>query len=174
MNPIANPGVNPNVNSSANPEIALRDIHLPDPVSWWPPAIGWWLLLALLILLPIIIWAMRKLKARQALRKQALAELSSIETNFDQHQNSQQLVSELSILLRRICISRFPRHDVAGLNGEAWTDFLNSQANSFDAETSQALISGPFQKQCDISSQTLISACRHWIEQLQSNKGTQP
>ncbi len=161
-----------------NPELdqalPLRDIHLPEAVSWWPLAIGWWLLLALLILLPIIIWAIQKLIARRRLRKLALAELSSIEANFGQHQNSQQLVSEISILLRRTCISRFPRSDVAGLSGKAWIHFLNSQANSFDAETSQALISGPFQKQCDIDDQALINACRHWVEQLQAAKGTQP
>ncbi len=161
-----------------NPELdqalPLRDIHLPDPVSWWPLAIGWWLLLALLVLLPIIIWAIQKLIARRRLRKLALAELNSIEANFGQHQNSQQLVSEISVLLRRICISCFPRHDVAGLNGEAWIHFLNSQANSFDAETCQALISGPFQKQCDINDQTLINACRHWVEQLQPAKGSRP
>jgi len=160
------------MNPSVNPELPLRDIHLPDPVSWWPLAIGWWLLLALLILLPIIIWAIRKFMAQRQLRKQSLAELSRIETRFEQHQDDQQLVSEISILLRRICVSRFPRHDVAGLNGEAWTSFLNSQTHSFDADTSQALISGPFQKQCDINSLALISACRHWIDQLQP--GTQP
>ncbi len=162
------------MNPSVNPELPLRDIHLPDPVSWWPLAIGWWLLLALLILLPIIVLAVKKLIARRQLRKLALAELSNIESSFGQHKNSQLLVSEISILLRRICISRFPRRDVAGLNGEAWTCFLNSQSNSFDADTCQALINGPFQKQCDINDQTLISACRHWIEQLQPSKGSQP
>ena len=159
-----------------NPEtdsgLPLRDIHLPDAVSWWPPAIGWWLILALLILLPIIFWAMRKFMARRQLRKQSLAALTSIETSFGQHQNQQQLVSELSILLRRICISRFPRADVASLNGEAWTTFLNSQANSFDADTCQALSSGPFQRQCDINSQALINACRDWIKQLQAKATT--
>ncbi len=158
-----------------NPEsqtLPLRDIHLPEAVSGWPPAMGWWLLLALLLLLPVVVWTVRKFMARQQLRQQALAELNKIETRFQQHQNSQQLVSDISILLRRICISRFPCHDVAGLHGEAWIDFLNSQTNSFDAEKSQALINGPYQKQCHIHSLPLINASRDWIKQLQP--GTQP
>ena len=32
--------------------LPLRDIHLPDPVSWWPLAPGW---LALIMLLVIVV-----------------------------------------------------------------------------------------------------------------------
>ena len=32
-----------------NPELQLRDIHLPPEPSWWPPAPGWWLLAAILV-----------------------------------------------------------------------------------------------------------------------------
>ena len=31
------------MNGSPDPLSELRDIHLPDPVSWWPPAPGWWI-----------------------------------------------------------------------------------------------------------------------------------
>ena len=27
--------------------LPLRDLHLPEPVGWWPPAPGWWILLLL-------------------------------------------------------------------------------------------------------------------------------
>ena len=23
----------------------LRDVHMPDPISWWPPAFGWWMIM---------------------------------------------------------------------------------------------------------------------------------
>ncbi|HET6906073.1 MAG TPA: DUF4381 family protein, partial [Rhodanobacteraceae bacterium] len=35
--------------SAMNTGPALRDIRVP-PVSWWPPAIGWWLLAALVLI----------------------------------------------------------------------------------------------------------------------------
>jgi hypothetical protein len=37
--------------SSSSPNIdlsQLKDIHLPDDISWWPLAIGWWLLITIL------------------------------------------------------------------------------------------------------------------------------
>ena len=27
-------------------QIPLRDLHLPDAISWWPLAPGWWLAIA--------------------------------------------------------------------------------------------------------------------------------
>ncbi|MDP7406676.1 MAG: DUF4381 domain-containing protein, partial [SAR324 cluster bacterium] len=27
-----------------DPLAALRDVHLPPAVSWWPPAPGWWII----------------------------------------------------------------------------------------------------------------------------------
>ena len=43
-------------------QLPLRDLHLPDPVGWWPPAPGWWLLLATLAML--LIWLAVVLRSR--------------------------------------------------------------------------------------------------------------
>ncbi|MEJ2181709.1 MAG: DUF4381 domain-containing protein [Gammaproteobacteria bacterium] len=51
-----------------NPDIVslpLRDIHMPDTVYWWPLAIGWWILLGLLVAIVAITYIYKYLKKRK-------------------------------------------------------------------------------------------------------------
>ena len=43
----------------SDPLAELRGYHPPDPVSWWPPAPGWWLLALLILglLTWVTVWA---------------------------------------------------------------------------------------------------------------------
>lgn len=75
----------------------LADIHWPEPVSAWPPAIGWVILLALLLLaLCIALLLAYRHHQANAYRRQALDELAALDT-----QNQQRAATELSQLLRR-------------------------------------------------------------------------
>jgi len=51
------------------PSLDLRDIHLPEAINAWPPAIGWWLLLVLIPLLVYAGWFLfKRLTRRTALK----------------------------------------------------------------------------------------------------------
>ena len=54
----------------------LKEIPLPEPVSWWPQTPGWWLLAAVIVMLVLWrLWAWRQRYRRNAYRRAALAEL---------------------------------------------------------------------------------------------------
>ena len=59
-----------------NPDLLsqLRDIHAAAPVSWWPPAPGWWVL-ALLVLV-LLVWAGRRMLARFRVYRLSLIHIS--------------------------------------------------------------------------------------------------
>lgn len=155
-------------------ELPLRDIHLPEPVSWWPPAVGWYLLLLLIALSVLIFWLWKKWRQRFALRKTALHELQEIRLEFEAQKDARQLVNKLSSLLRRVCLSRFPREQVAGLQGKAWTDFLNSTHPSFNPQLSQALTTAPYAKEFQLDEKALLEACENWLQNLPLKKRGEP
>ena len=154
--------------SSALP---LRDIHLPQPVSsWWPPAPGWWLLPALLVVVAGLVWLLLRWRKQRRWRVAALAELASIEAFYKSNNNRTQLLRDLSALLRRVAVMRFPRSDCAALNGTAWLRFLDTSAgcSGFLDGPGQLLASAPYQRPApdDVVETALLELCRSWLKTL--------
>ncbi|MCB1843195.1 MAG: DUF4381 domain-containing protein [Halioglobus sp.] len=110
-----------------NPEdIPLRDLHLPEPIGWWPLAPGWWLLIALAAAgLCWLLWRAWCQWRRAAARRVALAELGRLAAAYQQDGNAVALARHLSALTRRTMLAYAPRTDIAGLTGEAWLSWLD-------------------------------------------------
>lgn len=107
-------------------QIPLRDLHLPDPVGWWPLAPGWWVLLGLVAVAVLVL--LRKAWVRwrfNAARRIALEELARLEGSWRDAPNPGLLARRLSELLRRTMLAYAPRRDVAGLTGQAWLQWLD-------------------------------------------------
>ena len=138
----------------------LRDIHLPAAVSWWPPAPGWWGVLVLVLIAAGLAYVFYARRRRNLWRAKALAELARLR--------------DLSVLLRRVAISRFPRHDVAALTGEAWLAFLDrglGDTKAFQSGAGRVLLNGPYASKVEVDTASLLALCERWIKQLPA-KGT--
>jgi len=93
----------------------LRDAHAPPDPSWWPPAPGWWLAgLAAAALAVIAVRYAPGWWRRLRLRWRLLGALKASAS-----------AAEVSQLLRRAALERFPGRGVAGLHGADWIAFLD-------------------------------------------------
>lgn len=157
----------------ANATVQLRDIHVPDPIGWWPPAPGWWVLVLLvLVAVAASVWWWQRRRQRHIPVQAALSELDRIEQAYQG--DTQQLVRELSGVLRRIAINFYGRQRVAGLSGERWLRFLDEQGIDEQGESSPAIFTRQFQTELtelpyrrveDADVQQLIQAIRRWTKQ---------
>ena len=141
------PGLPAAVANSNNQLNALADIHLPDQISWWPPAPGWWLVLFVTLLVVFLAYKFIKKKLHQAkYKKQARQELQTISRFWKKQQNLIATSSRLSILIRRIALADISvdnskqnnnlpannvvnnnRREIAALNDQQWLLYLDQQ-----------------------------------------------
>ncbi|MFT6261488.1 MAG: hypothetical protein ACJAYK_002636 [Crocinitomicaceae bacterium] len=96
----------------------LKDIHLPDPVSWWPLAWPWWLLLT--IIAGIIIFTVLYRK-KNAWRSLAIEQLNALEDI-----NPVEYSLACNRLLKQICYHKVDK-SCASLNSLAWLEYLDCQ-----------------------------------------------
>lgn len=147
------------------PDLPLRDIHLPDPVGWWPPAPGWWLLsFVTLASIAFALWLWRR-RQRSTIKKLALRELELIAADSGDVGAKPQ---RLAILLRRVCLSTYPREDVAGLAGDAWLSFLDGTLGDrrFSEGVGRLLLEAPYRRESEFDSESLLALCREWLMRL--------
>ena len=147
-------------------QLPLRDIHLPAPISWWPPAIGWWLLLALVILIVIgTVWAIRRTR-RMTPAKLALQELDGLQANTNQ--SALEKIQNLSVLMKRVALTLRDRDCVAGLTGDEWLRWLDETMSEHEGRFRQGLgrllVEAPYRptppgEELD----ALFDLCRQWL-----------
>ncbi len=148
-----------------NPELPLRDIHLPEPVGWWPPAPGWWALLAATTLVLAVSWwgwrRWRRLTAKKLLLRGLDAVALSTESPAEK-------LRDLAVLMRRACLSAYPREDVAGLTGDAWLEFLDRQLGDrrFSEGPGRLLLDAPYRREVQADMADLLDLCREWAKRL--------
>ena len=154
----------------------IRDIHLPEAVGWWPPPMGWWLLL-LFVLLQIVLLLLyfRKHKYRN-IQKAASRELDALYLTYRKHADPARFVTELSVLLRRISVTRYGATHAAHLTGKKWLEFLdrglrpklNRSGYKFSGDIGQCLITSPYSKApcADIDVDGLHRLALEWVASL--------
>ncbi len=145
----------------------LRDIHMPEPVSWWPMAIGWYLLIAfILIITGLVSYKLYRRYMNHRAKHQALRLLADYRRDYEKEKNSQLISARLSELLRRVALAYYPRARVAALTGDEWIDFLNSSAKQVDFNpVRNMLLEMPFQAKQNSSLKPLFTRTEKWIKQ---------
>ena len=104
----------------------LRDIHGLDPMSWWPPALGWWLVTLGAILLVVgswYVWQWWRRRLGLDWREDASRQLQVLRGRME-WEDARSVASDLSQLMRRIAIAREGRRACAGLVGQDWLTWL--------------------------------------------------
>lgn len=108
----------------------LQDIQLPDPISWWPLAFAWWILiLSVSSVLIGLVWYFREQRKRNAYRREAQEALSLIMHPKESNVSINEQVLAINSLLKQVALTTYGRVNVAKLNDQAWLDFLKKNAS---------------------------------------------
>jgi superfamily II DNA or RNA helicase len=136
----------------------LKDIHLPPPVPNFPWAIGWWLLLFIVVALllgALFVW--RKRQKKNYHKKQTLNYLKQTKLTK----------AELHQLMKALCLRYFSRAMVASLYGGAFTEFLTQQLppklRTDFANQWQQFEQTCYQQGEQMASNDELTLCQTWI-----------
>lgn len=150
-------------------ELPLRDIHMPASVPLWPPASGWWILAGLIVLALAAAWLayLRRRYMKLSAVRLAREELRGLADRYRDDRDPVTLARQLSILLRRVSISLFPRTDVASLTGDDWLRFLDGQVEDapFSRGDGRILAEAPYRSRVTEGEvDGMLKSCREWID----------
>lgn len=148
-------------------DLPLADIHLPPEPGYWPLAPGWWILIALALLLIIFSWFLYRRKKRNAYRKKALNEFKQLQRTFAETKKINEFLQATSLLLRRTALTAQPKNFDPALKGDAWLQWLDNYCpkltTKFHSELGQVLIVGQYQKAPDIEIDAFVKLIEEWI-----------
>ena len=120
----------------------LRDVHTPDSIGSWPPAIGWVLLVVFITLgISALVWFTIRWYRANAWRRAALKEFKLLKQSYQQAPSPQSL-SKIVILLKR-CVSSVKQNSaLLAVTGEKWLLILKESEVQLQAQDLELLSFG--------------------------------
>ncbi len=119
----------------------LKDIHLPEEVSAFPPGYGWGVIAGALVLsyafYRLFRYAKTKSKKYYALKLLQNAKADNLSS-----------ARQISEILRRICVYKYK--EAASLFGKEWIDFLNTKSRAkITKSAAELLVYAPYMPQSE-------------------------
>ncbi|MEP9375720.1 DUF4381 domain-containing protein [Aquabacter sp. CN5-332] len=153
--------------TGTDPLAGLRDIHLPDAISFWPLAPGWWVVVWLVVLL-LITGAILEWRRRQTLGYRAVQELKAIARDEARYADSRAVASAAAILIRRILLTKAGGPGAASLTGDGWQRFLVEGKAGVPAEIGRFIALAPYLPPGApggnaVAREALVTSVRRWI-----------
>jgi hypothetical protein len=158
--------MNPN-----DPLAQLKDIHLPDPVGWWPLAPGWWVLMAIVLTLftAIVVWAIKRQRQRRYLQ-QACAELQALARS---KLTAGEFIAAVNAILKRVALQRHcdtqSVQPVGTLSGHSWLSYLDQtlakNSTAFRQGAGRALGESAYRPNPDVEQQAVLALAKRWVKQ---------
>ncbi len=121
----------------------LKDIRLPQAISWWPLAPGWWMLAGTFLALAIIVLGILKLR-RLSVRYAALHELDALRSNKSVAGSPVELATRINVLLRRVVLRSRNDRSFVSAESEKWRDFLTSKGGGMSPLIAGFLAQAPY------------------------------
>jgi hypothetical protein len=151
---------------AADPLAQLRDIHLPAPVAWWPPAPGWWLLAgATLLLIGTVGYFLLRRYKRRRYRRLAQRAANTIYAQWQQQGDNLAFVQALNQLLKQTALVAFPGAPIAALSGTAWLQFLDSRLATPQFNRAETrVLADVYQTRIEhLQADAIQRAAEHWL-----------
>lgn len=151
---------------ASNPLAELKDIHSPDSPSMFPLALGWEIIIGIIVLaiLVFIIVAFIK-KAKQKRFEKMNLLITEIESNnvLTDHE----IIEQSSILLKRIALMKFASDNPQFIAGDEWFNYLQSKTPKFDLSTSAlSYMNNVYQIQTLENKDKFFNDLRLWVRNV--------
>ncbi|MGA1741840.1 MAG: DUF4381 domain-containing protein [Pseudohongiellaceae bacterium] len=169
---------------SEDPLSQLADIHLPDPVSIWPLAPGWWFVIILILagLCWLAFQALQKFILNQRLQsaqrelEKAIQSYRETVSKKDSDENKAGLdyLYAVNAVLNRVALYTDPKRsrEIAKLTGKAWLDYLDQSfgGTEFKESAGKVLAEGQYRPVFIGEIEALYTLAQNWISACYKKK----
>jgi len=146
----------------------LKDVHSPQAIGSWPPAIGW-ILLSLIVVLglsALILFTFRWYK-NNAWRRAALKEFKQLKSVYQQAPSPNGLAT-INALLKRGLASLKHDNTLLATNGKIWEEFLREPKDLLQKQDIELLCYSHYQAECSPLDANALLRIEKWIKRIKA------